>query len=162
MIYLLFDNPNDKGLLILLKREANIILASLNKESNEYLYKKERFEEALSVIRAIEYTKAQAFQVGVFSNYDNASRVALRNNGVVINDGDVYRVYVALLTDDEVIKKLESYYKEIGLNYYLKDITVNNKFTDSINSYEKMLLKSSTETYGTINLDILHKYQESL
>lgn len=110
----------------------------------------------------IEYTKAQAFQVGVFSNYDNASRVALRNNGVVINDGDVYRVYVALLTDDEVIKKLESYYKEIGLNYYLKDITVNNKFTDSINSYEKMLLKSSTETYGTINLDILHKYQESL
>lgn len=54
-----FVSPNDKGLSILLKREANIILASLNKESNEYLYKKERFEEALSVVRAIEYTKSQ-------------------------------------------------------------------------------------------------------
>lgn len=54
-----FVSPNDKGLSILLKREANIILASLNKESNEYLYKKERFEEALSVVRAIEYTKFQ-------------------------------------------------------------------------------------------------------
>lgn len=110
----------------------------------------------------IEYSKAQAFQVGVFSNYDNASKIALRNNGVVIEDGSVYRVYVALLTDDEVIKKLESYYEGIGLNYYLKDVMVSNKFTDSVGTYEKMLLKSSEDTYGTINLDILHKYQESL
>lgn len=54
-----FVSPNDKGLSILLKREANIILASLNKESNEYLYKKERFEETLSVVKAIEYTEPQ-------------------------------------------------------------------------------------------------------
>lgn len=53
-------SPNDKGLSILLKREANIILASLDKESNEYLYKKARFEETLSVIRAIEYTEPQS------------------------------------------------------------------------------------------------------
>ena len=51
-----FDNPNDKGLLILLKREANIILASLDKNSNEYLYKKELFENTISVVKAIEYT----------------------------------------------------------------------------------------------------------
>lgn len=55
-----FVNPNDKGLSILLKREANIILASLDKESNEYLYKKERFEETISVVRAIEYTEPQS------------------------------------------------------------------------------------------------------
>lgn len=54
-----FVSPNDKGLSILLKREANIILASLDKESDEYLYKKERFEETLSVVRAIEYTEPQ-------------------------------------------------------------------------------------------------------
>ena len=55
-----FDNPNDKGLSILLKREANIILASLDKNSNEYLYKKELFENTLSVIKAIEYTEPQS------------------------------------------------------------------------------------------------------
>lgn len=54
-----FVSPNDKGLSILLKREANIILASLDKESDEYLYKKERFEETLSVVKAIEYTEPQ-------------------------------------------------------------------------------------------------------
>lgn len=53
-------SPEDKGLSILLKREANIILASLDKESNEYLYKKERFEETLSVVRAIENTDPQS------------------------------------------------------------------------------------------------------
>lgn len=54
-----FANSNNKGLSILLKREANIILASLDKESDEYLYKKKRFEETLSVVKAIEYTEPQ-------------------------------------------------------------------------------------------------------
>lgn len=54
-----YINPNDKGISINLKREANIILASLNKDSYEYLYKKERFEETLSVIKAIENTEPQ-------------------------------------------------------------------------------------------------------
>lgn len=55
-----FISPNDKGLSILLKREASIILASLDKKSNEYFYKKERFEEILSVVKAIEYTEPQS------------------------------------------------------------------------------------------------------
>ena len=46
-----------------------------------------------------------AFQIGVFSNYDNALKVADRNNGVVIMDDDLYRVYVAILSDKEAIKK---------------------------------------------------------
>lgn len=53
------DIANDKGFSIILKREANIILASLDKNSNEYLYKKERFEETLSVIKALENTEPQ-------------------------------------------------------------------------------------------------------
>lgn len=54
-----FSNPNDKGLSIILKREANIVLASLDKNSPNYLYKKERFEETLKVIKSIENTEPQ-------------------------------------------------------------------------------------------------------
>lgn len=54
-----FSSPNDKGLSILLKREANIILASLNKNSTDYLYKKERFEDTINVVTAIESTEPQ-------------------------------------------------------------------------------------------------------
>ena len=50
---------NDKGLSILLKREANIVLASLHKEGNEYLYMKKKYEEVLFVIKAIEATEPQ-------------------------------------------------------------------------------------------------------
>ena len=54
-----FSNPNDKGLSIILKREDNIVLASLDKNSSDYLYKKERFEETLKVIKSIENTEPQ-------------------------------------------------------------------------------------------------------
>lgn len=49
----------DNGFSITLKREANIILASLNRNSDEYEIKRSKFEEVLRVIRAIEDTEPQ-------------------------------------------------------------------------------------------------------
>lgn len=105
---------------------------------------------------------AKAFQVGVFTSYDNASNVADRNNGIVVADENVYRVYVAITSNKEVLRKLEAYYKSIGLRYYLKEISVSKTFDDNVEIYEEMILKSSVETYTTINLDVLHEYQENL
>ena len=45
----------------------------------------------------IDSLVAKAFQIGAFTNYDNALRVADRNNGIVVSDGDIFRVYVAIL-----------------------------------------------------------------
>lgn len=106
--------------------------------------------------------KANAFQVGVFTSYDNALKVADRNNGIVVSDDDLYRVYVAISTNSEVIRKLEDYYDSIGLRYYLKEIDVSKTFSKNVTVYEEMILKSSVDTYTTINLDVLHEYQENL
>ncbi len=103
-----------------------------------------------------------AFQIGVFSNYDNALKVADRNNGVVIMDDDLYRVYVAILSDKEAIKKVSSYYEKIGLNYYLKEINVKKEFIKEIKDDEELIKRSSSDTYSTINLDVLNKYKEML
>lgn len=54
-----YITTEDKGLSIVLKREANIILASLDKNSNEYKFKYNKFEEVIRVIKAIEYTEPQ-------------------------------------------------------------------------------------------------------
>lgn len=54
-----FVDANDKGLSITFKREANEILASLDKNSNEYIDKSEKFNEVLRVIKAIESTDPQ-------------------------------------------------------------------------------------------------------
>lgn len=103
-----------------------------------------------------------AFQVGVFSNYENAIRVAERNNGIVVSDSDLFRVYVAILYDDEAISKMMNYYDNIGLNYYLKKIRVSSDFIESISSSEELLLKSNSDTYSVINLSVLEQYKELL
>lgn len=103
-----------------------------------------------------------AFQVGAFTNYDNALRVADRNNGIVISDEDIYRVYVAILYDEKAINKLSDYYADIGLNYYLRKISVSNEFVESISTSEELLIRSNSETYNAINISVLNKYEEML
>ena len=112
------------------------------------------------VIDSLE--EVSAFQIGVFTNYDNALRVAERNNGIVVNDNSVYRVYVALLKDIEAIERIENYYEAIGLNYYIKSVLVSSNFADDIKVYEDMIKKSDSDTYNNINVGILTKYQELL
>ena len=109
-----------------------------------------------------EKVMVKAFQVGVFTNYDNALRVAYRNNGIVVSDEGVFRVYVAILNDEDAIDNMRRYYDEIGLNYYLKEISVSKEFLDSIKSSEKLLKDSGKEAYNVINLSVLSVYEELL
>ena len=88
------------------------------------------------------YEEFVAFQIGVYTDYDNAVKVADRNNGIVVEDG-YFRVYVTFLRNEESILKMEKYFSEIGLNYYKKEILIDKKFGDDIYTYEDMILKSS-------------------
>ncbi len=105
---------------------------------------------------------AKAFQIGAFTNYDNAKTIAERNNGIVIEDTGIYRVYVSILSDEEAIAKLEEYYNEIGLNYYLKDLIVGKEYINSIVDEQNLLKNSSHDTYVVLNNSILSKYQETI
>lgn len=105
-------------------------------------------------------TTIKAFQIGAYSSYENVLRQAEQNNGVVITDQGIYRVYVALINDIELIAKMRSYYDSLGLNYYIRDIKVTTSFIQDIDLSERMLKESSTDTYTTINLEILKKYKE--
>lgn len=106
--------------------------------------------------------KVSAFQVGVFSNYDNALKVADRNNGIVVSDDDLYRVYVSILSSSEAVSKMKDYYDSIGLNYYLREIEVDDEFLSNIKNTEELLIVSDSNTYNIINLDVLNKYEELL
>ena len=108
------------------------------------------------------YGMAHAFQIGAFTNYDNAINVANRNNGIVVTDNDIYRVYVTILQSDQAIKKMSEYYDTIGLNYYLKDVLVSNSFLNEIGVYEDKIRKGNVNDYNTISEDVLMKYQNSL
>ena len=105
------------------------------------------------------YDEFIAFQIGVYENYDNAIKVADRNNGIVVEDG-FFRVYVTVLKSEESVLKMEDYFNNIGLNYFKKEILIDKSFGDDIFTYEDMILKSSTDTYNTINKEILKVYKE--
>lgn len=115
-----------------------------------------------NIVKAEEDTEMKfiAFQIGVYSNYDNASKVADRNNGIVVLDSDLYRVYVAILKDEENVRRMKEYFDEICLNYYLKEVFINRNFGDEISTYETMISKSSSDTYNALNKDILNIYKE--
>lgn len=54
-----YTQAGDIGLVINLVREANIVLASLTKDSPDYIWKQERFKEAIDIMRSIEATEPQ-------------------------------------------------------------------------------------------------------
>lgn len=105
------------------------------------------------------YEEFVAFQIGVYTDYDNAVKVADRNNGIVVEDG-YFRVYVTFLRNEESILKMEKYFSEIGLNYYKKEILIDKKFGDDIYTYEDIILKSSSDTFNTINKEILKVFED--
>lgn len=52
-------HDGDSGLVIKLVREANILLASIDRHSPDYEYKYYRFEDSINIMRAIDATEPQ-------------------------------------------------------------------------------------------------------
>ena len=105
---------------------------------------------------------AKAFQIGVFSREENAIRVAALNQGIVVPDGNLYRVYIAILNDKDAISYLEQYYGSVGINYYIRDINVSSEFLDNIRESEEKIKSCDNKNCSNIALSILNKYEESL
>lgn len=103
----------------------------------------------------------KAFQVGVFSRVENATRVAKLNNGIVVSDEDMYRVYIGILSNDKAIVNLSKFYDLYDINYYLKDIYVNSSILDSVKDLEEDIIKCNTDCTD-IMVNILMRYQDSL
>ncbi len=105
---------------------------------------------------------AKAFQIGVFSRIDNANRVAELNKGIVVTDGDLYRVYIAILNDNDAISYLSNYYRSVGINYYVRDIKVSSEFLDEIEEKQEKIKACNESNCSNIALSILNRYEESL
>lgn len=105
------------------------------------------------------FVRAKAFQVGVFSRVENANRVAKLNNGIVVQEDDMYRVYIGVLSKDAAINNLKKFYDLYDINYYIRDIYVNEFFLESVNELENSIIKCNTECTD-IMVSLLNKYEE--
>ena len=106
-------------------------------------------------------SQVYAFQIGVYKNKDNATKNATTNNSIVVEDNNLYRVYIALLKDQTLIDNLKKYYDSIGLNYYLKAINVSYNTENIINNYELLLNNCDSSNYDMILSSMLKEIDSS-
>ena len=101
------------------------------------------------------------FQVGVFKSEENANAFMKNySSSIVIKDNEYYRVIIAILESDTAISKEKEYFDFLGINYYEKKESINNKaFLNKLREYEELLIASSSDTYSTINSNILKLYE---
>lgn len=108
--------------------------------------------------------KYKAFQVGVYTSLDAATVYSTKyKDATIIQDNELYRVYVAILKNKNNIESMSKYLDSKGVEYYLKEISIDDKsIKKSINEYENIMDSQSEVVFLEMNKLILEKYEESL
>jgi hypothetical protein len=90
------------------------------------------------------------FQVGVFKVYDNAINFSESfENSLIYEDNGLYRVIIGAAYHNEAKIKLEQYFTEQNITYYIKEIKMSDSFIEEITNFELILIK--TESFEVIN-----------
>lgn len=109
-------------------------------------------------------TNYKAFQVGVYTSMDAATTYSSKyKNAIIIQDNELYRIYVAILKDKDNIESMSRYLDSQGIDYYLKDLSIDDKnFKKTIAEYENVMSNENEIVFLEINKMIMEKYKESL
>ena len=142
------------------KTILTIVLAILIGFTFGFFFLKKFTPKTITEVSNIK-SQVYAFQIGVYKNKDNATKNATTNNSIVVEDNNLYRVYIALLKDQTLIDNLKKYYDSIGLNYYLKAINVSYNTENIINNYELLLNNCDSSNYDMILSSMLKEIDSS-
>ena len=106
----------------------------------------------------------KGFQIGVYTDLDTANIYALKyKNSIVVKDEELYRVYVAILKDLDNIEDMSKYLSSKDIEYYIRDIDINNKeIVSKINEYEDIMDSNNEIVFLELNKMIMDVYKVSL
>lgn len=109
-------------------------------------------------------TKYKAFQVGVYTSLDAANTCGVKyDNSIIIKDNELYRVYVAILRNEDNINLMSNYLNNKGIDYYLKDLDIDDKnLKRQINEFENIMNTDNELVFLQVNKMIMERYKESL
>ena len=81
----------------------------------------------------------------------------------MVYDEGLYKIYLAIYKDFNLINTMVNYFKKQNIDIYLKNITISKQFFKKLNNYEKLLKRDNNEKqYDSINQQILNDYLESI
>lgn len=114
-------------------------------------------------IYAKEEYSIYAFQIGAYSSYDNALNTQNKYPSIILKDDNLYKVYVALYEDADIINNMLQFFQDKGYDVYLKMLKVNKDFYNKLLKYEELVKKTKdNKLYEEINKSILNLYLESI
>lgn len=102
-------------------------------------------------------------QYGVYSSIESMEKNTISLENYIYNKEDnLYYVYISITKSEEVLKKIQNYYKEQGINTISKEFVINNKnFINKVNEYDKLIKESDDSTYiSSIINQTLISYEE--
>lgn len=113
---------------------------------------------------AMEEYLIYAFQVGAFEKEENALEYSkYLETSIIICENNLYKVYVAMYKDTDVVNKMVVYFEDNNINIYLKSISVSKEFYYNLDNYEKLIKESNNQNvYNKVNQSILNSYLESM
>lgn len=105
-----------------------------------------------------------AFQVGAFENKEYAKEFKNKfPSSILIEKDNLYKIYVAIYKDLDLINKMVVYFEDNDINIYLQNIKVSKEFYKLLDNYELLLKETNDKNiYDNINQSILNKYLESI
>ena len=115
-------------------------------------------------IKELFESKYKAFQLGVYTDYSTANTYSKKyKDSIIIKDNELYRVYAAILKEQNNIDIMSKYLNNNNITYYIKEIEINNKELEkSIKEYETIMNTDNEIVFLEINKMIIEKYKESI
>ena len=101
------------------------------------------------------------FQIGVYTDLSSAEKIRDKYAGsLLIKDEELYRVYYAILHNDKNIQLMERHLQEENINYYLKELEINDmNIISEISSIESLMDDASDSLFLELNKKILTSYE---
>jgi hypothetical protein len=147
---MLGDNMKKKIILSIISIFAGAFFTYfiLNKD---YFYAKEKYN-------------LYVFQTGAFSDYENAKKYAkTMPSSMIYYDNFLYRVYIAIYKDIDLMNKMLVYFENNNIHIYIKNIEVSKDLYNNIDSYENILKNTDeNKVFNKVNQSILNLYNEEI
>ena len=100
-------------------------------------------------------------QLGVYSSYDSMLDNSIKlSNYIYTEDDDKYYVFTCISKDIDNMNKMESYYKELGFDTYVKEFILDDNELSNTVSKVDLLLSETTEGISELCKKSIEKYKE--
>lgn len=101
-------------------------------------------------------------EYGIYNDYQEMEENTINLENYIYQLDDKYHVYIGITKSDEVLKKINNYFKNLGYNITNREFYITNKeFINSIENNDKILLLTDDEVViGEVVSNGLTTYEE--